>query len=488
MSLRHARPLAWRDTTLSFSNADSHESVLTRHLGSHWPLAMLLIAWLIIVQDRAVADGWKAGAAKVNITPTSPMWMAGYGARDRPAEGALTDLWAKSLALEDADGDRAVLVTMDLVGIDRDLSQDVCQQISDRFGIPRERIVLSTSHTHCGPVVGKNLGPIHYLIVDSTQQQRIREYSNELERKLVEVAGEAIAKLAPSQLSWGSGTATYAVNRRNNQEAKVVELRENGSLQGPVDHDVPVLAVHNEAGQLTAVAFGYACHATVLSFYQWCGDHPGFAQAELEENHPGCIALFWAGCGADQNPLPRRTIELAKHYGERLAVAVDEVLLTSQLKQVQPQLAASYREIELPLDQLPSREQIEAEAKSDNRFFAARGKLLLEELEKVGKLDETYPYPISVWNLGEDLQFISLGGEVVVDYALRLKSELKGKRTWVAGYAHDVMAYIPSRRVLHEGGYEGGGAMVYYGLPGVWSPEVEERIVAAVHEVVKSVK
>ena len=66
---------------------------------------------------------------------------------------------------------------------------------------------------------------------------------------------------------------------------------------------------------------------------------------------------------------------------------------------------------------------------------------------------------------------------MVVDYALRLKREL-GPRTWAMGYANDVMAYIPSKRVLLEGGYEGGGAMVYYGLPTVWSAEVEEKIMA----------
>ena len=78
------------------------------------------------------------------------------------------------------------------------------------------------------------------------------------------------------------------------------------------------------------------------------------------------------------------------------------------------------------------------------------------------------------------MQFITLGGEVVVDYAFRLKSELSGVKTWVAGYSHDVMAYIPSRRVLQEGGYEGGGAMVYYGLPASWNPAVEETIIRGV--------
>jgi hypothetical protein len=82
--------------------------------------------------------------------------------------------------------------------------------------------------------------------------------------------------------------------------------------------------------------------------------------------------------------------------------------------------------------------------------------------------------------LGDGVEWFFLGGEVVVDYPLRLKGELSGAKTWVAGYTNDVMAYIPSRRVLLEGGYEGGGAMVFYGLPTVWSDQVETKIVTEV--------
>lgn len=446
---------------------------------------LLALACFLLSADHLWADGWKAGAARAVITPGSPMWMAGYGGRDKPAEGKLTDLWCKALVLEDAAGQRAALVTFDLVGIDRGISQRVCQALHEKYGLQRANIVLCASHTHCGPAVGRNLAPLHYLIVDPAQQKLIDEYTESLEQKLVAVVGEAIGQLAPRRVVWGSGRATYAVNRRNNPEAKVVELRAAGQLKGPFDHDVPVLAVRDEAGQFTAVVFGYACHATVLSFYQWCADHPGYAQTELEANHPGCVALFWAGCGADQNPLPRRSVDLAAHYGKRLAIAVDEVLLTTKLKEVAPRLVTSYREVELPLDKLPTRTEIEADVQSTDKRVAARARMLLSQLDAGQALRPSYPYPIGVWKLGDDVQFISLGGEVVVDYALRLKSDLFGERTWVAGYSHDVMAYIPSRRVLQEGGYEGGGAMVYYGLPSIWAPEVEETIVHEVHNQIK---
>jgi hypothetical protein len=288
-----------------------------------------------------------------------------------------------------------------------------------------------------------------------------------------------LGDLRPCHLVWGSGTATFAVNRRNNPEPKVPQLRQAGQLQGPVDHDVPVLAVRRDDGTLSAVVFGYACHATVLSDFRWSGDYPGFAAQELESRHDGCVALFWAGCGADQNPLPRRTVELARDYGHQLADAVSDVL-AGEMQPVASPLQVSYREIPLTLAELPSEQQLRQTAASADKYERSRAELLLEQITREGNLPATYPYPVSVWRFGDQIQWVFLGGEVVVDYALRLKAELNGTRTWVAGYSNDVMAYIPSERVLREKGYEGVGAMVYYGLPSAWAPGLEPVIVDAV--------
>jgi hypothetical protein len=428
---------------------------------------------------------WKAGAAKSIITPAQPLWLSGYAARTKPAEGKLTDLWAKALVLEDARGRRGVLVTLDLVGIPRDLSAAVCAELKTKYGLSREAVILSVSHTHTGPVVGSNLLTMYDL--DETQHQRIADYARTLHEKVIAVVGEAIANLAPAEITWGKGHVTFAVNRRTNKEADVQKLREAGRLRGPVDHDAPVLAVRDPAGRLRAVAFGYACHATALSFYQWSGDYPGFAQLALEKTHPGAVALFWAGCGGDQNPLPRRMVALAEEYGRQLADGV-EAVLRAPMQPIRGKLTPAYAEIPLPFADLPTRDQLLKDAASADRHVAARARLLLKKLERDGSLAGTYPYPVQAWQLGDGPTLVALGGEVVVDYALRLKKELGADRTWVMGYANDVMAYIPSLRVLKEGGYEGGGAMLYYGQPTVWSPRVEEMIVAAVHEQVKRVR
>jgi len=452
------------------------------------PRYRILVLWVACltvfsVSVAAVADAaeaaWKVGLAKAQITPEKFMWMAGYASRERPADGKLTDLWAKVMVLQDASGERAVLVTLDVIGVGRQFASEVAATLKQRHGLERRQLALCTSHTHSGPVVYRNLLPLHELILDAEQRKLIEEYAPALQNKILQTIDAALADLKPAQLSWGSGIATFGTNRRNNPADKVPQLRAEGKLRGPCDHDVPVLAVRDSAGKLQAVVFGYACHATTLAEFQWCGDYPGYAQIELEQSQPGCQAMFWAGCGADQNPLPRRTVELAMDYGRQLAAAVNDVL-AKDMKPVAAKLATDFREVDLPFATLPTREQIEKDAQlteRKDRYTAARAKLLLTQMADGKPLSPTYPYPVQVWRLGGDIQFITLGGEVVVDFALRLKQELRGQRTWVAGYSNDVMAYIASRRVLQEGGYEGGGAMVYYGLPASWAPESEDLIV-----------
>jgi hypothetical protein len=438
----------------------------------------VVIAPLVSAQEKT----WQAGVAKTVITPREYMWMSGYGGRTKPAEGKIHDLWAKALILQDADGKRCVLVTMDLVGVDRQLSDAVCADLKKRHGFERREIMLAVSHTHCGPVVGRNLITMYNL--DGKQQQLVKTYTQELHAKFVDLVGAAAKSMKPAQVTWGNGYTTFATNRRENVEKDVPKLRELGGLKGPVDHDVPVLCVRNSEGKVRSIVFGYACHATVMDFYQWSGDYPGFAQLELEKRFPEATALFFAGCGGDQNPLPRRKSELAEEYGKQLAGAVEQVI-KAPMTAARPMLKTTYATVDIRFGALPTREQVVKDTTSDNRFIAARAKALLVQIEKTGSLKSDYPYPVQAWQVG-DLTWIALGGEVVVDYSLRLKKEL-GK-VWVTGYANDVMAYIPSVRVLKEGRYEGDTSMIYYGLPGAWGPRIEELIVGTVHSEVLRVR
>lgn len=454
---------------------------MRRQAGRYLAALGLSLAWVLAGPgESAMAAGWKAGTARVAITPKQPMWMAGYGGRNKPSEGAEHDLWAKALVLEDPSGRKAALVTLDVCGIGRELSLQARDLIKSRLGLDRERVVLACSHTHCGPVVGSNLITMYPL--NSDERKKVEDYAAFLPIALVEIVAKAAQSLEPVELLWGTGRADFGVNRRNNKESDVPRLREKLALQGPVDHDVPVLQVKGVTGRPLAIVFGYACHCTVLSYYKFCGDYAGFAQLALEKSNPGAQAMFVAGCGADQNPLPRRTVELAQDYGNQLARSVQRVLSTTMTPIAGP-LEAAYTEIRLAYGELPTREKLEADTKSATLSVANRAKMLLATIAKEGRLPKDYPYPIQAWRLG-DLNWIFLGGEVVVDYSLRIKRNLGSSHTWVSAYCNDVCAYMPSLRVLKEGGYEGDTSMIVYGHPTKWSEKIEDDIMQAVNEVV----
>ena len=421
--------------------------------------------------------GWKAGVARVDITPTQPVWMAGYAARDHVAEGTLHALWAKVLALEDSSGQRVVLVTTDLLGFPKGLSDRIRGRLAEEYTLTKAQILLNSSHTHSGPALYDALSGAYAL--DSGQLRSIQQYTTRLEDQLVTLVGDALRALKPVQLYAQNGTARFQVNRRNNPEAA---LPQQTALQGPNDYAVPVMKVMTEAGELLAVAFGYACHNTVLSGYQWSGDYAGFAQLELEEQYPGTTALFFQGAGADQNPLPRRTVPLAQQYGRSLAAAVDRVL-QEDMRTLPAHLTATYTEIELPLAGPPSQEALAALAQEAPGYQQRWAVRMLDQLQRNEPFRTTYPYPLQVWQLG-DQPIMSLGGELVIAYAIELK-RIFGQELFVLGYSNDVMAYIPSAVILREGGYEGATSQMVYGLPGPWAADIETTILQEMVQLAK---
>ncbi|MDH4475936.1 MAG: neutral/alkaline non-lysosomal ceramidase N-terminal domain-containing protein [Verrucomicrobiaceae bacterium] len=381
----------------------------------------------------------KAGVAQQIITPAMNMWMAGYASRKKPAEGKVQELYAKALALEDVAGKRFVFVTLDLIGILPRLRMRMEEKVQNAYGLPPESILLNASHTHSGP---------EYR-VEKGREKEAREYTAFLEERLMKVIGDALTDLKPAAVSWSHSRCGFAMNRRL---PSPTGYQNSPNPEGPVDHEVPVLQVVSPEGQARAVLFGYACHNTCLGEFQYCGDYAGFAQEYLQENRPGFVALFMNGCSGDQNPYPRRggvvpgltALDLAKMHGRSLSNAV-EVAMQVPKRVVGGRIRAAYEKVSL--DYAPEKKRA------------------------------PHLYPVQVARFGEALTVVALGSETTVDYSIRLKKELSNdSATWVAGYSNDYTGYVPSLRVLKEGGYEAQAG---------WAEDVEERIVKKVHEWVE---
>ncbi len=424
---------------------------------------------------------WKAGAASAKITPDTKMWMAGYAARTEPAEGVELDLFAKALVVEDRAGTRWALVTMDLIGVPRNVRRFVAERAETQFGIAPVRLVLNASHTHSGPEV--RTGRTDGAADPAKRDAEVVAYTETLQATLTRLIGEAGANAGPATLHYGHARCGFAMNRRMPNGKGGWENFPNPD--GPVDPSVPVLRVASTGGKEVAFVFGYSCHCTTLGAQEFSGDYAGYAQQYLQEAHPGVVSMFMNGCSGDQNPYPRRATELARVHGRSLATAV-EAALTTKLKPLGGDIRAAYREIPLAYDTLPTREQLTERAKSGNTREAAHAARLLGRLDDEGTLPADYPYPVQVTRLGDELTWVTLGGEVVVDYSLRLKKEIADPVVWISGYSNDVMAYIPSLRVWKEGGYEGGDAMRWGTHPTRWSERTEDHIIATVHELRRS--
>jgi hypothetical protein len=427
---------------------------------------------ILSVQNSSAQDknqaGWKAGVSSVIITPEQSLWMAGFAHRTSPSDGKLHELWAKALVIEDASGKQAVLITTDLSGIPKSISDSIRNRLERRFKFSRSQIIFNTSHTHSGPVLVDALWDLYPL--DDTQKQRITSYTKKFELQIESIVRKALSSMKPVNISSENGITRFAVNRRNNFENNIDAQTD---LKGPSDYAVPVLKVSDQKGKILALAFGYACHNTVLHGYEWSGDYAGYAQIALEKSHPGATALFFQGCGGNQNALPRKSVPLARQYGGELALAVDAVL-DGKMKNLEPKLQTAYSEVSLELENAPTKEELANIASKESGYIKNWALNMIKRANNGEVFIRTYPYPVQFWKLG-DQAIVALGGEPVVDYAINMKKIL-GPDLFVMGYSNDVMAYIPTAEILREGGYEGHTSQMAFGMPAKWKESIEPAI------------
>jgi neutral ceramidase len=423
--------------------------------------------------DVMQATLWKAGVAATVITPAEPMWLAGWAARRQPALDKAGDLFCKALALQDNNGNRAVIVTMDLIAVPRELAYAIAAKVQAQWQLPRECLLFNASHTHTGPEVRPDKVP--FFEIPEEFAAKIGPYVSGLIEKTADVISAALKNLKPASLSVVQAKAAFAHNRR--------------AAGGPVDNDVPILEVADANGQHMAVLFGYACHNLTLppTFCHFHGDYAGLAQQYIEQKFPGAMALFLAGAGADQDPAPRGDLDSAIQHARTLAGSIQQALAGSKRAVTGP-LRAAFEEVALQFVPLPSTEMLAADKASEDLPRRRKAEYLLNALANQRPLPTSYPCPMQVLRFGNELLLIALGGEPVAGYAERCKTEFAGPAVWVAGYSNDMFGYLPTRRVQAEGGYEGGRALLWSALPAPFTESTEEDVMQTVRRLVQHVR
>lgn len=416
-----------------------------------------------------LGDDYFVGVARVDVTPDYPVRLHGYLARKTESEGVLQRIHAKALAIGTDREGPAVLITVDNLGVPETIRDELLRRLKKRK-IQFDKLTISASHTHAAPKLNGCADNIFGMDIPPEEQGRIDRYTADLTDKMEEVVIAALKNRAPSKILFGKSQATFAANRRRQG--------------GPVDHDLPFIKVVGLDGTVRAIIANYACHCTTMAHEPnlISADWAGFAQEFLERDHPGAIALTTIGCGADANPSPRPGEEFARQHGEQIASGVKKISQDS-LKPLFGPLTCQTERVHLPFEKLPTREQYEEMAKRNDPFgYNARRQLA--RLDRGEKLMTELPYLVQSWTFGTNLAMVFLPGEVVVDYSLRIKGDYDPNRIWVTAYANDAPCYIPSKRILREGGYEGGDAMIYYDKPTKFAEPVEEVIIKAVRNLV----
>ena len=399
---------------------------------------LMLLGGLPLVVD---AQSFKAGVARVDITPAPGVELWGYGNRSGPATGTLDPLYARVLVLD--DGRQAVaVVTLDL---GRSFGQPqmnfVRERVRQMHGV--NEVMFIASHTHSGPVIDEDY-------------DQVPEWEKRALDKIVQAIGTARGRMTEARQGVGYGQAILGHNRRYIQsDGKVKMLWRNSTGQptGLIDPSVGVIRVDDKQGNPLAILVNYACHPVVFGpdNLRYSADYPG-AMARLVEAswNDGPVCFFLQGAPGDINPLMDKT-PLAENadaemrqVGETLGKEVARVSRSIQTETpARPELA--YLSEELHFKNRWSQESLRS------AIIAAYGPNPAKRYFRY--LNDPIAAPVSTLVINRQIALVGLPGEPFVGLQLLLKQRSPLAATFLCGYTNGYIGYFPTMRDAVAGGY-----------------------------------
>ncbi len=442
---------------------------------------LLLVAALFVgscgssaIAEEAFDRPWSIGYAEADITPTpGQVQMRGFGS-ERYAKGTHASLMSQVIALRDAEAHTAILITADITGFERVMSEAIRRDIARKHNVPAENIILAASHTHWGPAT-----QFHATFAAGGPNVWYMAF---LEETILAAVDTALADLAPASIEYGEiEFRGLACNRR---------LPVNGKIgwgpyvEGSTDPHTPILRLRRYCPPREIVIVGHACHPTSSgSMQKWSPDYPGAMRDCIAHSLPDAKAVFVQGCGGDAKVACKdpKTGELvfaadpnqAREAGEKLACAALTHLETGPMTPVAASFTSSVVTGQLSYGQPWSREEMEREAYTGSRrkyyTWVARQSLALPDVS------ESFRYDVQIWRLGGTLTLFAMEGEVCSPWGPMLRAMARTDQAMVLGYVNHVDAYIPDQRIIREGGYEGGEAQKFF-LPGPFTENIDSEI------------
>lgn len=422
----------------------------------------------------------KAGFARQKITPPVGTKMQGFGARDQEkgCEGVHDDIFARALFLEH-QGEQFLIMGFDLCFFGREEADRYRGALGRKLDLAPRQILLNTSHTHVGPSTA--LWPY----AQGSGPDRL--YLAELETAMLRAATAARSVMRDATLWAGKTKTRLPLSRRKPDDKGGVAWRPYP--QGVICDNLPLCLFKDLAGHPIGLLYSVACHPSTINCWQISADYPGVTSDLLDAylGLPEGGSLFLQGCGGDTKACVtgdgRDEIDVCWRPGNWADVAAagrivaDEAksLLAAGLQAVKPALCAQTVEMEWPLMPPPSRAELAALAapssSTSRRQFWARRQL--ELLDRGTPLRTAAAITLHGIQLGNGLRLIGLEGEAVADLGLLIERFYGGGITFALGYTDGAQLYLPSERMLVEGGYE-VGSYHEYGFPSRLAPGMEK--------------
>lgn len=415
------------------------------------------------------------GTCKIDITPKKPIPLAGFSFREGTFLGIKQKIYTRIFYFSQSDGRVFVLIVSDLIWWEFCTIELIRRRLLEKVGLMAGEIMLHCTHNHSGPQTGNEFTP-SLGVADS-------EYIDWLIDKVVCGVQAAKKEMFSVRTEIIRSKCGIGINRRKKVNGEI--LMEPNPV-GPVDNEVIVIKFTDENELLRSVLVHYSCHATTTAENMVSSEFPGAAAEQLEKNHFNLVAAYLQGCCADVRPalikedkFYRGSAEDVKRLGIQLSDIV-EGALSSQAKLIQnPKLCAHVEHILLPLNKVPTFEEIK-KASLKTGITGEWGRILCSKLSSI---TAEVPFEVMMVKFADDLILMGFSGEIAVEYGLKIKQ--MNDKVIPLGYTNGMTGYIPTAQQINEGGYEAKDAALYFARPAPFHSDVEKIIFNAVNNLLE---
>jgi hypothetical protein len=466
----------------------------------HLAFCLSVVSTVVCLGGIGRADELSAGVATVDITAPVGYRMSGYFS-ERASTGSHDPLLAKALYLKQGEAE-AVIVTCDLIGISREVSQKARAAAQEKTGVPAANMIIAATHSHTGPLYfGALREHFHFqaMIAKGKDEAEKVDYSAELIKKLAETIAKAKAAAQPVSLYAGYAEQQgLSFNRRfHMKDGSVVfnpgKLNANiVRVAGPIDPEVGLVALKDATtAKPVAAMTTFALHLDTVGGTEYAADYPLYLSQALQKKYGDTFtSLFAAGTCGDINHIdvshdrPQKGHEEANRIGDALAETV-LAKLPELVAVKEPTLAVRRSVVNAPLQKFTEAEVVQARKdlhKIGGRDLPFLGQVKAYKIVAVSSLDgPTLPMEVQAIRLGDDVALVGLPGEVFVDLGLAIKTASPFATTIVMELCNDAPGYVPTKKAFAEGSYETVNSRVQAG-GGELLVEAATRLLKELHK------